>query len=80
MAYIYPRNDPAWVEAEKVVEATKGGAYVHVTAYGVEYRMCRREWNSPVFDKTKSDTLVQDAEGSWLRIWWCDANVVPFSE
>jgi len=58
-----------WVEAKKVVEATKGGAYVHVTAYGVEYRMCRREWNNPVFDKTRSDTLVQDAEGSWLRIW-----------
>lgn len=79
MVYIYPKNDPAWVKAEKVVEAIKGSAYVHVTAYGVEYRMCRREWHSPVLDKTKSDTLVQDAGGSWLRIWWRDADVVPCS-
>lgn len=74
---LYPKNDPHWVKAEKVVAATEDKMYVNVWAHGKEYKFKHVDWSNPFMDKTKSDCLVQDDEGNWLRIWWNEDDLNP---
>lgn len=71
---MYTRNDPKWVQANTVEYAAPG--YVHVTAYGERFENCPKQWNDEFRDKSKSDVLVQDSQGDWLRIWFYDADVI----
>ena len=70
---MYSRNDPKWVQAESVEQVTPG--YVNVVEYGETFRMCRVEWSNPFFDKSKSDVLVQNSRGDWLRVWFYDSQL-----
>ena len=70
---MYSENDPKWVQAESVSQDFPG--YVTVTAYGETFKNCHAEWNDPVFDKTKSDVLVRNSQGDWLRVWFYDNQV-----
>lgn len=74
----YTREDPKWVQAETVEAAVPDGRYVHVKAYGEEFRMCRVGWSNPLMDKSKSDVLVQNRQGDWLKVWFHDSDVVPW--
>lgn len=76
----YTREDPHWVQAESVEAAVPDGTYVNVKAYGEEFKMKRVGWSNPAMDKTKSDVLVQNSQGDWLKVWFFDADVVPFKE
>ena len=72
---MYSRNDPKWVQAESVEKASLDGRYVNIMAYGETFRNCRVEWNNPFFDKSKSDVLVQNSRGDWLRVWFFDNQI-----
>lgn len=77
---MYSQADPKWVEATSVEAATPDGSYVNVTAYGEKFEMCRVGWSNMAFDKSKSDVLVQNSQGDWLKIWFYDKDVVPFKD
>jgi hypothetical protein len=76
MMALYPKHDPHWVEAEKVERYTPDGMYVNVWVHGTKYKAKHVDWSNPFMDKTKSDCLVQDKDGNWLRIWWNDKDLV----
>ena len=73
LAYIYPPHDPLHKQADKVEHA--GLERVHVEAYD-------RRWEDVEVDPPdirhagKRSVLVQDKEGSWLRIWWFESDLV----
>jgi hypothetical protein len=69
----YTRDDPKWVQAEEVTQETAG--YVTVKAYGETFKNCRVGWNNPYLDRSKSDVLVQNSRGDWLRVWFYDADI-----
>ncbi len=77
---MYTREDPKWVQASHVEAAVPDGSYVNVTAYGEEFKMRRVGWSNPQMDKTKSDVLVENKQGDWLKVWFLDADVVPFKD
>ncbi len=70
---MYPKNDPHWVKADRVVAVTS--FHVNVWVNGVKYGPVLRQWNDPSFDKTKGDVLVEDPEAGWLRVWFYDAEI-----
>lgn len=70
----YTSDNPKWVKAERVTNA--GPGLVTVTAYGETFERCAVEWNDPVRNKEKSDVLVQNSRGDWLRVWFWDRDVV----
>lgn len=78
MGYKYTRDDPLWVQAERVMAAVPDGMRVNVIAYDETFEMCKVGWSNPFMDKSKSDTLVQNSQGDWLKVWWYDADVEPF--
>jgi|GEM_PF-4294190 len=69
----YPRNNPKWVQATSVESA--GSGYVNVVAYGERFDACAVEWNDLFLNKAKSDVLVQNSQGDWLRVWFFDTDV-----
>jgi hypothetical protein len=69
----YTKDDPKWVQAEEVTAETAG--YVTVKAYGETFRHCHVEWHDLFLNKSKSDVLVQNKRGDWLRVWFYDADV-----
>lgn len=80
----YTKDDPKWVQATSVESA--GGPlrglrsadhYVNVTAYGETFKSCLVQWSDPTMDKSKSDVLVQNSRGDWLRVWFYDEDVLP---
>lgn len=72
---MYTQKDPKWVQAESVKALAPGSQYVTVKAYGETFENCRVEWNDPVGNKEKSDVLVQNSRGDWLRVWFYDKDV-----
>ena len=70
---MYTKNDSKWVQAEEVFRTSPG--YVTVKAYGETFENCQVQWSNPFFDKTKSDVLVCNSRGDWLRVWFYDADV-----
>jgi hypothetical protein len=70
--YRYTKDDPKWVQATKVVGA--GDEHVTVTAYGETWTVTPG-WSNLFMDKTKSDALVQNSRGDWLKVWWNDSDV-----
>jgi hypothetical protein len=70
---MYTRDDPKWVQAEEVAREASG--FVTVKAYGETFKNCQVQWNDPLMNKTKSDVLVQNSRGDWLRVWFFDADV-----
>jgi hypothetical protein len=70
---MYPKDDPKWVQATSVEFVATG--YVNVEAYGERFEKCRVEWSDPFLNKSKSDVLVQNSRGDWLRVWFFDADV-----
>lgn len=73
----YTQNDPKWVQATKVTRSAPGQPYVNVSAYGETFENCRVEWHDPAFNKEKSDVLVQNSQGDWLRVWFYDKDIAP---
>ena len=71
---MYTKSDPKWVQADKVSKGIASG-YVNVTAYGETFKNCQVEWNDPFMDKSKSDVLVQNSQGDWLRVWFYDNQI-----
>ena len=69
----YTKYDPKWVQAESVESV--GSGYVNVKAYGETFKFCRIEWNDPFLDKSKSDVLVKNSQGDWLRVWFYDSDL-----
>lgn len=69
----YTQNDPKWVQAEEVTQTVPG--YVTVKVYGETFENKNVQWSNLFFDKTKSDVLVQNSRGDWLRVWFFDAEV-----
>lgn len=72
----YTKHNPKWVQAQTVKSA--GGHYVDVTAYGETFENCLVQWSGPTLDKDKSDVLVQNSRGDWLRVWFYDKDILPF--
>jgi hypothetical protein len=70
---MYTKQDPKWVQAEEVTQTTPG--YVTVKAYGETFKNCKVQWSDPLLNKTKSDVLVCNSRGDWLRVWFYDAGV-----
>jgi hypothetical protein len=70
---MYTKNDPKWVQADSVEIA--GSGYVNVKAYGEIFRFCKIEWSNPFIDNSKSDVLVQNSRGDWLRVWFYDNDI-----
>ena len=66
------QNDPKWVQAESVEESAPG--YVKVKAYGETFTG-HVSWSDPFLNKEKSDVLVQNSRGDWLRVWFYDKDV-----
>jgi len=75
---MYTRDDPHWVQAQSVVAATADGTYVNVKVQDEEFTNRHVEWHDPVMNKEKSDVLVQNSRGDWLRVWFFDKDIVPF--
>lgn len=73
-------NLPKWVQAESVARAVPEGMYVNVTYDGQTFKMARQGWNNAEFDKTKSDVLVQNRSGLWLRIWFYNEDIEPYEK
>lgn len=71
---MYTIDDPKWVQASSVAY-TKNG-YATVVAYGETFDMCEVQWSDPTLNKDKSDVLVQNSQGDWLRVWFFDKDVV----
>jgi hypothetical protein len=63
----YSRDDPKWVQADSVEAG--GSGIVHVVAYGQRFEYCPVQWSNPYMDSSKSDVLVQNSQGDWLRVW-----------
>jgi hypothetical protein len=80
MAYRYPREAPHWCQATEVVAAIPDGSYVNVRYRDLEFHMCRVGWHDPYLNKNKSDVDVETVERGWLRIWFNNADVKPFSQ
>jgi hypothetical protein len=74
----YTRNDPKWVQAEEVTKDAPG--YVTVKAYGETFKNCQVQWSDPYLNKPKSDVLVQNSRGDWLRVWFYDSTVADTSK
>lgn len=70
---MYTQNNPKWVQAEEVKQESPG--YVTVKAYGETFENRRIEWSNPHLDKSKSDVLVCNSRGDWLRVWFFDSDV-----
>ena len=70
---MYDKNNPKWVQAESVRASVPG--YVDVTVYGETFKNCHVDWNDPFFNKSKSDVLVQNKDGEWLRVWFYDSQL-----
>lgn len=70
---MYTKDAPKWVQAEEVYETIPG--YVTVKAYGETFENCGVAWSNLFMDKTKSDVLVQNSRGDWLRIWFFDKDI-----
>lgn len=70
----YKKDDPKWVQATTVKRASINA--VDVTAYGETFKGCRVEWSDPFLNKAKSDVLVQDSRGDWLRVWFYDTDIL----
>jgi len=64
-------NNPKWVQAESVYQVAPG--YVNVTVHGETFYNCRIEWSKPYLTN-KSDVLVQNSRGEWLRVWFYDSD------
>jgi hypothetical protein len=77
---MYPRDNPKWVQATSVQCAAPTGELVDVVAYGETFPICRVEWSNIYADKSKSDVLVQNSRGDWLRVWFYDADIQPYRE
>lgn len=75
---MYGMNDPKWVQAQHVEVASADSGYVNVKAYGETFKNCHVEWSDPLLNKTKSNVLVQNSRGDWLRVWFYDADIVPY--
>jgi hypothetical protein len=73
---MYTENDPKWVQASEVEWSSPSKTTVNVTAYGETFKNCPLRWNDPTFNKLKSDVLVQNSRGDWLRVWFNDADIV----
>lgn len=71
----YTKNDPHLVQASSVKSA--GSNYVDVTVYGETFKRCEIQWNDPFLNKAKSDVLVQNEKGDWLRVWFYDKDILP---
>lgn len=69
----YTQIDPKWVQAEEVKQTSPG--YVTVKAYGETFENRKVEWSDPYLNKAKSDVLVQNSRGDWLRVWFYDNDV-----
>lgn len=71
---MYAKDDPKHVRAERVIRISP--TIATVTAYGETFEGCRVGWSDQSLppDKRKSDTLVQNSRGDWLRVWWFDAD------
>ncbi|HRN70758.1 MAG TPA: hypothetical protein PLS49_06275 [Candidatus Woesebacteria bacterium] len=79
MSQLYPRGNPHWVQADDVQAATADNMYVNIRVGDEEFRMHRVEWHDPFFNKSKSDVLVQNSEGNWLRVWFFNKDIQPFN-
>lgn len=79
MSQLYTRENPHWVQADEVKAVTANSMYVTVKVQGQEYLMHRVEWHDPFFNKSKSDVLVQNSEGNWLRVWFFNKDIQPFN-
>lgn len=71
---MYSKDDPLWVQATTVKRASIDT--VDVTAYDETFTGCQIEWNDPFFNKAKSDVLVQNSRGDWLRVWFYDKDAL----
>lgn len=71
---VYPKDEPHWVQATRVVSADIQG-YVKVWRGDRYYGVQRAGWSNMFMDKSKSDCLVEDDDLGWLKIWWRNADV-----
>lgn len=74
----YTKDNPKWVQAQTVKAATLSGRFVDVIAYDETFKNCRVQWGDPFLNKEKSDVLVQNSRGDWLRVWFYDKDILPF--
>ena len=70
---MYTANDPKWVQATSVKQTAMG--YVTVTAYGETFENCWTGKHYEFTDQEKSNVLVQNSRGDWLRVWFFDKDV-----
>ena len=75
----YTRDDPRWVKAESVEAETGDARYVAVVVDGKKYHMKPVEWSDPVRDRNKSDVLISDEQGNWVRVWFYDKDIQPWT-
>lgn len=71
---MYSKDDPKWVQATTVKRASSNT--VDVTASGETFENCRVVWNDPFLNKAKSDVLVQNGRGDWVRVWFYDKDIL----
>lgn len=80
MSYKYPKNDPKWIKADYVEAAAPDGSYVNVRIGDEEFKFQHVDWSNPFMDKSKSDVTVESETMGWLKIWFHDADVVPYEQ
>ena len=83
MTYHYPQHDPKWTKATHVQEATPDGAYVNVTSNfgdGFAFINCEVGNHNKFGAMDRSDVTVETEKYGWLRIWFMNADVLPFKE
>lgn len=72
---MYTENDPKWVQASKVEWSSASKERLNVTAYGETFKQRSLHWNDPTLNKEKSDVLVKNSRGDWLRVWFYDKDI-----
>lgn len=75
---MYPKNDPKLVQATSVQYATVANKHVNVVAYDERFEMCVMYWSNTM-EKSTSNVLVKNNQGDWLRIWFYDTDIMPYS-